>query len=690
MTPEVTARKNTNSKQKSGSASETPHHNPALVFAQRYQAFFNSTNDAIAIFNPRGDILDANPRLLKLTGFDYDVLVSKSIKDIFDKDCHSEIMIRFKRSLDGRQYKYPIESFLVSKSGQHRPTEMTLTVLKNQFGFPKTLLAVIRDVTRRWKAENRLKERASELQRVFDTVPTILVVVDERRRIQRVNRSGLEVFGKAETQVIGKRIGDVIGCKNRTDSKRGCGFGKHAMQCALNESIIRCLKEGKTLLNVEESLIVEADDGTEHCFRMNMVPLPTRDKTWCVVSLEDITDRKEAELEAMRLHDSITRANLELKKTLDDLAKSQSQLLEAQKLEQIGLLSSGLAHNLKTPLGGIKGYAQLLKMDYPDMNELDMIVNEVEIMESIINNLMLKSRKGHQKKEELLNLNDLLSIELEFLSANMFYKHRVTSSIKLDPDLPSITGVYAHFSQTIMNIIQNGLDAMYECDVREMSIQTRHDESHIYVDITDTGCGIPEEIRDKVFDVFYTSKPASTERKGNEPHGTGLGLASATYFMQQYGGKINIESTVGKGTTVTLCIPYSTLEEEDRTHARALIVDDSESMVDILTLVCQNMGIEAYGAKSGTQGLELVKKVKPDVIVTDLVMPGLTGPQMMAKVRENNPKQRVIYISGYSENPEFRDWLAKEAKSPAMTEVMRKPFPLERFKKVLKVMTSVE
>jgi len=660
---------------------------PILVFAQRYQAFLNSTNDAIAVINPDREILDANPQLLKLSGYSYDTIVSKSFNELFDEKSLEEIRIRLQILLDGRRRKYPIECLLISHTGKHHLVEMNLSLLKNQYGYPKTILAVIRDVTRRREAEKRLKERAEELQKVFDTVHTILIVLDERKRIRRINRSGLAALNKEATEIVGKKVGDSLGCHNRFSTVKGCGSGAHCRKCVLNDSIERCLLRGRTVLDAEESVVRDGLGEDHSYFRINALPLETKGKRWCVVSLEDITSRKKAEIEAMRLHESITRANLELKKTLEDLAKSQSQLLEAQKLEQIGLLASGLAHNLKTPLGGIKGYAQLLKMDYEKLHELDMIINEVEILEFIINNLMLKSRKDHKTDEELLNLNDLLNIELEFLSANMFYKHRVQSKIELDKDLPSITGVYSHFSQAIMNIIQNALDAMYDTPKKELTIQTRHDDQYIYVDIADTGCGIPEDIRDKIFEVFFTSKPASNEKKGNEPHGTGLGLSSANYFVHQYGGKIDLDSRVGKGTTVTIKIPYREMKESYSQY-RVLVVDDSKMMVDILIKVCQQMGIEAYGTNDGTEALHLYSKIKPHIVVSDLCLPGLTGPELVSTIRKSNPSQRVIYISGYTENLEFKEWLAQESKRPSLTEVMRKPFPMDNFEKVIEKMIT--
>ena len=659
---------------------------PVLIFAKRYHAFFNSTNDGIAIFNANCDILDANPRLLKLSGYPYDIIVSKKLDDILDEKSCEEIKIQSRILIEGRERKKPIESLesvLISRSDRRRPVEISLSLLKNQYGFPKAIFAVIRDLTKRKEIEARFIQRAEELQKVFDAVPTILAVFDGRRKIKQVNQAGLDAFQKPEKEVIGERIGDALSCVNRHDSPKGCGFGPRCRKCAIRENMLRCLRTGDTVLGVEYLITREGFENRDFYFKINVVPLETMGKRWGVISMDDITDRKRTEEKTLELNNNISRANLELKKTLEDLAKSQSQLLESQKLEQIGLLASGFAHNLKSPLSGIKGYAQLLSMDHKDMRELNLIVGEAEKMESIINNLMLKSRKDHENKEEILNLNDLIKIELEFLSANMFFKHRVKKKIYLDKNLPSVSGVYAHFSQAVVNIIQNSLDAMYNVNEKALTIRTRHDDQYVYIDIGDTGCGIPEKIQDKVFEVFFTTKPLVTERKGEEPFGTGLGLSTANYFIRQYGGKISLESEAGKGTTVTIQVPYV---QKKKSVPRVLVVDDSESMVDIVTQICDSMGIESYGATDGEKALELYRKWKPDVIVSDLCMAGLSGPEMMTEIRKSDPSQRVVYMSGYLENPEFREWLAKEKERPSLCTVVKKPFSLENFREILSKM----
>jgi len=660
---------------------------PLIVFAQRYQAFFNSTTDGIAVFGLSGEILDANQRLLELTEFTYDEIVSKTIEDILPADSLNIIKKEIEKVSAGHILDSPVELSLLSSTGRKYIVETNLNLLKEQYGYSKTILVLFRDITRRKNAENKLLERAAELQRVFDAVPTILVVLDENKKIRRINSAGIEFTGLTEKLALGKRIGEVLQCTNHYKSKRGCGIGPLCRRCAINESINRALKAGERVTGVEESIVREITASSNTYYRINVIPLDSDNKRWAVLSLEDITDRKNAEIEAIRLNDSIARANIELKESLEKLARSQSQLVESQKLEQIGLLASGLAHNLKTPLGGIKGYAQLLALDNGETHEIKMILEEVEVMEGIIENLMVKSRRDHDTKEEKINLNELINIELKFLNSNMFFKHQVKKKIDLDPNLPEIFGIYTHFSQVLMNIIGNGLDAMHDSDEKVLTIKTRHDDENIYIEVSDTGCGIPDEIKEDIFNPFFTTKPAPTEVHDNEPFGTGLGLSSANYFIHQYGGSISIDSKVGVGTKVTIQFPYHRDLSLGKTR-RILIVDDLSSLVDILVQVCQGMGLEAYGVSNGEEAIELYKKVEPDIVVSDLCIPGMSGPQLVKEIRSLNPEQRVIYVTGYYDNPDYKTWLSHEMQKPSINAVLKKPFPLEYFKDVVQRMIT--
>lgn len=651
--------------------------------AKRHSAFFNSSHDGILVFCPDGMILDANPRLLNMCGKSYDALMGMNVFDLFDETTIPNLKKSITCLKQNRPRQQPLRCRL--KTGNDRPlfAEISLSPLENQYGYSWLLLAMVRDISRRVRFEAEYQRQAHELSSVFQAIADPLFVINDQRVIRRLNRAALEMCAVKKIEATGRKVGDVLRCTGRHSSSRGCMYGDQCRKCRIRESVMRCLKLGQTVLNQESTLQTESADHLS-VFRTNAVPVAFQGRKGCVLSIVDITGFKEAEKKAAEMHANITRANLELKQSLENLMQSQSLLFESRKMEQIGLLASGLAHNLKSPLAGIKGYAQLMQMEEP-RRELELIIRQTDVMENIINNLMTKSRQDHTERPEPLNLNQLLITELEFFESNMFFKHRVTRNMELTDNLPLIEGVYAHFSQTFNNIIQNSIDAMHESDKREFTVRSRFDGANVCVDFEDSGCGIPPENQSKIFDPFYSTKPSRNDRKEGEPFGTGLGLSSARFIMQQYGVTIRVSSQVGRGTCVTLQIPVR-VQEETGTRKAVLIVDDSQTMVDILTQVCENMNLEVYGAYDGESALSLYQSIRPEILVTDLCLPGLLGSELVQEIRKITPDQKVVYITGYSENPDYQAWLNQEKEWPQTSRLLNKPFTLESFRQTMETM----
>ncbi len=242
-----------------------------------------------------------------------------------------------------------------------------------------------------------------------------------------------------------------------------------------------------------------------------------------------------------------------------DLEEHQRQmemeLLSEQRLASIGLLASGIAHNINTPLMSIYGMAQLMKMKYPHQLELDDILAQVERVHQVVRNMMWKSRQEQDKSAQELDLSQLLCEELKFLEADLEYKHNVVKEFCLATNLPRIVGIYSDFSQAIMNIVRNALDAMWDRAERKLRISTAPVGEDILIEIEDTGCGIPPDRLDAIFTPFYTTKRLVGNERTSEPTGTGLGLSIARRLLEPYGVRIHIESTVGVGTKFTLLVP---------------------------------------------------------------------------------------------------------------------------------------
>lgn len=248
--------------------------------------------------------------------------------------------------------------------------------------------------------------------------------------------------------------------------------------------------------------------------------------------------------------------------TEENLVKSRQQqfeleLMNEHKMAAIGQLATGISHNLNTPISIIQGNAELLQLQMPESSEVRKILNQTAKMSELITTLIGKSRKDQLTDVVAININDLLQEELDILNANLFFKHKVEKEYYFAAKIPVVEGVYSDFSQSFRHIIQNAIDAVYDAQVRKISITTRADETELLVLISDTGPGIKKEDQSKIFTPFYSTKPKHVDIK-KEPfrsRGTGLGLSLAYNLLKPYGIKIEFDCPEAGGTTFRIRIP---------------------------------------------------------------------------------------------------------------------------------------
>ncbi|MBN2102494.1 GHKL domain-containing protein [bacterium] len=234
--------------------------------------------------------------------------------------------------------------------------------------------------------------------------------------------------------------------------------------------------------------------------------------------------------------------------------KAIQYLIENEKYARIGRLANGLAHNLQSPLTAIKGYAQLIQLDRGKIEEIELILKEVELVQSITHNLLRIMRQLQDMSIRQLLLNDMIRLELEFLNANLIFKHKIKKYVSLDPELPFIQGVYSDFSQMIMNLLLNSIEAMTESPEKKLFVETRHDDSHVYIQIRDTGKGIPKNMINHIMDPFFTTSGKEKNCKHDPSYsGTSIGLMIVKTLVEKYRGIFDIQSDK-KGTRAIIKI----------------------------------------------------------------------------------------------------------------------------------------
>ena len=375
--------------------------------------------------------------------------------------------------------------------------------------------------------------------------------------------------------------------------------------------------------------------------------------------------------------------------------KLESQLHQAQKMEAIGMLAGGVAHDLNNILGGLVSYPELLLLQLPEDSPLRKSILTIqksgEKAAAVVQDLLTLARRG-VVVTEVVNLNDIIaqylkSPENEKLQS---YHPGVYSEAHLGKENLNISGSPIHLSKTVMNLVSNAAEAMPEGGTLIVSTENRYidmpirgyddvkEGDYVVLTVSDTGTGIsPDDIK-KIFEPFYTKKKMGRS-------GTGLGMAVVWGTVKDHNGYIDVESTESKGTTFTLYFP-ATREElpDDKSHLvigsysgdgeSILVIDDVEEQRGIASGMLKELGYSVVSVSSGEEGVEYLKTNEVDLLVLDMIMdPGMDGLDTYRKILEIHPGQKAIIASGFSETDRVREVLSLGAGA-----YIRKPFLLEK------------
>lgn len=272
-------------------------------------------------------------------------------------------------------------------------------------------------------------------------------------------------------------------------------------------------------------------------------------------SAEELLAKAKVFLGLKAFEDNLAQHNNRLQ---DQMKLRTAQLMDAEKMAALGRLTAGIVHNLNSPLQVIMSNAELLKFKYPHELQIAYFSKAANEMKRIISTLLTTSRLENDANVMYIDLNDVITNQIELLKANRFYAQKINTELELEP-LPLYKGVYTDFSQSIGNLIKNAVEAMYESDARWLYIASKLEDKAIVIQISDTGPGIAPEDMARIFDPFFTSKPLNAV--GDKPCGTGLGLPSSKEMIESYGGRITVDSKPGNGSTFKVILPLPATRE---------------------------------------------------------------------------------------------------------------------------------
>lgn len=503
------------------------------------------------------------------------------------------------------------------------------TALRDQEGNVVGAIEAIRDITDRRRAEEALRASEEQYRRIVETANEGILATDCDGVIRFANPRMAEIVGATLDEVVGRNAADFMDADEAAD---------HARRMA----------ERATGVPGQYERRLRHSDGHEVWAALSASPIVGDDGQFAgsFAMLADITGRKQAERERERL---------------------EAQLAEARKLESIGQLAGGVAHDLNNMLAPILGYAELLAgdpaFDRRQQTALQEITKAAQRARDLVRQLLAFARRQTLEVRPL-DLNQVVA-DLEPMLRRTI-RENVDIELHLEPSLPPIQGDAGQIEQIILNLAVNAQDAMIDGGVLaiETSAATLREPDlteadatpgrYVVMAIRDNGVGMDEATLSRAFEPFFTTKQTG--------RGTGLGLSTVYGIVKQHGGHITVASEVGKGTAIRVCFPQSPeAPEPDSLPASpgsaagtetVIVVEDQAEVRNLVQTMLEQNGYTVLSATDGAEAVELCELWPGPIhlLVTDVIMRGMNGRQVYEALRANRPELAVLYMSGYPSN----------------------------------------
>ncbi|MEE9536263.1 MAG: ATP-binding protein [Desulfobacterales bacterium] len=514
----------------------------------------------------------------------------------------------------------------------------------------------------------KLHQSEKKYRELVETANSIILRMDTQGHITYSNEFAQRFLGYTEKEIFGKNAEQIILPASRANRK---GF----------QNLVTSLQKDPDRLRVNENE-TQRRNGQKVWIAWTYKPIFNEEgifKEILCVGI-DITEHKLADLE---------------KKDL------QAQLQRAQKMEAIGTLAGGVAHDLNNILSGIVSYPELLLMELDESSPLRKPILTIqksgEKAAAIVQDLLTLARRG-VAATEVVNLNSIVS---EYLLSPEHEKLQIDHPDvrvvrNLEANLLNILGSPVHLSKTIMNLVSNAAEAMLDGGKLVIRSENRHEDKpknafddigkgdYVTLTIEDTGIGMAAEDIERVFEPFYTKKSMGRS-------GTGLGMAVVWGTVKDHRGYIDIKSEEGKGTAITLYFPVTrqelikevnlvSLEEIKGRGESILVVDDVKEQRQIASEMLKKLGYGVTTVASGEEAVNHIHHHSADLIVLDMIMdPGIDGLETYKQITAIHPGQKTIIASGYSESERV-----KAAQKMGAGPYIKKPYLLERLGRAVK------
>jgi len=594
---------------------------------EKYRELFEKGSDLLCFHDLEGNLIHTNLAFKREYGWDEEDLVKMNLRDFIPERYRS----LFKDYLKRVKEKGTDEGLMsvITKEGRELVIEYKNTLISDETG-PIGVQGSARDITPRLSAERALRKSEKRFRTLVEESPLAIALIKTDGRYDYANPKFVEIFGYDLNDIP-------IGREWFEKAYPDRNYRRQVISAWIKDQ--EKIKSGETR---PRTFIVRCKDGSDKNISFTTV-YPERGNQ--MVIYEDITER-------MRL---------------------EEQLRQSQKMEALGTLAGGVAHDLNNILSGLVSYPELLLMDIPQDSPLRKPILTIqkagEKTAAIVQDLLTLARRGVTVKETV----DLNQIVLEYLESNECETMRsfhsgVQIETRFESHLLKILGSSIHLSKMVMNLVSNAAEAMP--DGGRITISTENlyfdrptgghfnleEGDYVHLTVSDTGVGISSEDLKRIFEPFFTKKVMGRS-------GTGLGMAVVWGTVTDHNGYIDVKSTEGIGTTFALYFPGTREEPVKDTSSipiedlmgkgqTILVIDDVEEQREIASGMLKKLGYSVTSVLSGEEAVEYMKNNTVDLLVLDMLMdPGIDGLETYKRILEIHPNQRAIISSGFSETP---------------------------------------
>jgi PAS domain S-box-containing protein len=616
---------------------------------QRYRAMFNIASVGIDLVDDEGRFLEANSALCQILGYTQEELRQLTILDVTHPEDVNRSREMHEAMVRGEMDGYRLEKRYVRKDGAIVWSDTAASTIRDADARYGATVGVIRDITQSKKSKEVRIRLAAAVEQAGETI----VITDIDGTILYANPAFERTTGYTPEEALGKSP--------------------------------RILKSGRQ----------------DEVFYKDLWDTILGGKVWTGRFINKKKDgslyEEDASISPVKADSGEIVNYVAVKRDVTGEVSLQKQLLQAQKMEAIGTLAGGVAHDFNNILQVALGYSELMLGDeeFPRnyREDLRKIQESAHRGADLVQRLLTFSRKTEIKLQPL-NLNTRITELRKMLERTL--PKMVDIQLVLDVKLAKINADKTQIDQVLMNLAVNARDAMPEggklvIETANVSLDEEYAVTHLdaypgsYVrlTITDTGSGIDTEIREHIFEPFYTTKGVGV--------GTGLGLAMVHGIVKHHGGHIRCYSEPGEGTSFAIYFPALILEDQEgETIERPmpqggsetiLLVDDEEFIRDLGSRILRRAGYKVITASNGKQALE-VYQVRGDeisLIVLDLIMPEMGGKQCLGEILRVDPSAKAVIASGFSANGRTKDALAAGAKG-----FVNKPYDIRQLLEVIR------